>query len=52
MHGLNGLMYGNLPGFTVCQGDTIAWHVIGLGTEVDIHTAYFQGQTVKMTAFI
>ena len=45
MHGINGYLYANLPGLEMCLGDTISWHVIGLGNEVDMHTAYFYGNT-------
>lgn len=45
MHGINGFLYANLPGLEMCLGDTISWHVIGLGNEVDMHTAYFYGNT-------
>ncbi|MEQ2308560.1 hypothetical protein AMECASPLE_029392, partial [Ameca splendens] len=33
MHGINGFLYGNLPGLTMCQGNKIHWHLIGLGNE-------------------
>ncbi|KAJ7356217.1 hypothetical protein OS493_025970 [Desmophyllum pertusum] len=45
MHGINGYMYANLPGLDMCLGDKVSWHMIGLGNEVDIHTAYFYGNT-------
>lgn len=45
MHGVNGYLYANLPGLQMCLGDKISWHVIGLGNEVDMHTAYFYGNT-------
>uniref|UniRef100_A0A8C2F3X6 ferroxidase n=1 Tax=Cyprinus carpio TaxID=7962 RepID=A0A8C2F3X6_CYPCA len=43
MHSLNGYMYGNLKGFTMCKGDKVSWHLSGLGSEVDIHGLYFEG---------
>ena len=45
MHGVNGYLYANLPGLKMCLGEKISWHVIGLGNEVDMHTAYFYGNT-------
>ncbi|XP_061103932.1 ferroxidase HEPHL1-like [Conger conger] len=47
MHGVNGLMYGNLQGLDLCLGDRVSWHVFGLGTEGDIHGIYFQGNTFQ-----
>ncbi|KAK2823516.1 hypothetical protein Q7C36_020116 [Tachysurus vachellii] len=38
-------MYGNLPGLEVCDGDRVRWHVLGLGTDLDMHGVYFQGNT-------
>nr|XP_020637515.1 ceruloplasmin [Pogona vitticeps] len=45
MHSMNGYMYGNLKGFKMCAGDTVSWHLIGLGSEVDIHGIHFSGNT-------
>ena len=45
MHGVNGYLYANLPGLQMCLGEKISWHVIGFGNEVDMHTAYFYGNT-------
>uniref|UniRef100_UPI003AAA7087 ceruloplasmin n=1 Tax=Centroberyx gerrardi TaxID=166262 RepID=UPI003AAA7087 len=44
MHGINGFLYGNLPGLSMCQGNKIQWHLIGLGNEVDMHSVHFHGQ--------
>lgn len=43
MHAVNGFMYGNLPGLDLCNGEHVVWHTLGLGTELDIHGIYFQG---------
>ncbi|XP_030056055.1 ferroxidase HEPHL1 isoform X1 [Microcaecilia unicolor] len=48
MHAVNGFMYGNLPGLEMCQNDRVSWHMIGLGTEVDLHGIYFQGNTIQL----
>jgi FtsP/CotA-like multicopper oxidase with cupredoxin domain len=45
-HGINGLLYGNLDGFTMRRGERVRWYVIGLGNEDDIHTAHWHGNTV------
>ncbi|GCC38702.1 hypothetical protein chiPu_0017218 [Chiloscyllium punctatum] len=45
MHSINGYMYGNQPGLEMCKGNTVSWHMFGLGSEVDIHGIYFQGNT-------
>lgn len=38
MHAINGYFYGNLPGLDMCLGDSVTWHLAGIGNEVDIHT--------------
>ena len=45
-HAINGFIFGNLQGLEVEQGDRVRWYLIGLGTEVDMHTAHWHGQTV------
>ncbi|XP_059207832.1 ferroxidase HEPHL1 [Centropristis striata] len=47
MHAVNGRMYGNLQGLEMCAGDRVVWYTFGLGTEVDIHGVYFEGNTFK-----
>ena len=37
MKSINGYIYGNLPGLSMCQGDTVSWHIIGMGTWSDVH---------------
>ncbi|KAG7280767.1 hypothetical protein CRUP_037697 [Coryphaenoides rupestris] len=44
MHSINGYVYGNLPGLSMCQGNKVHWHLFGLGNEVDIHSVHFHGQ--------
>ncbi|XP_033124936.1 hephaestin-like protein [Anneissia japonica] len=46
--GINGYIYGNLPGLEMDQGDEIEWHILGMGTESDIHTAYFHGNMLEV----
>ena len=40
-HAINGYFYGNLPGLEICLGDSVKWHLAGIGNEVDIHTGEF-----------
>lgn len=40
-------MYGNLLGLDLCNGEHVMWHILGLGTEVDIHGVYFEGNTFR-----
>lgn len=46
MTAINGYMYGNLPGIELCQHRAVAWHLFGMGNEVDIHSAFFHGNTL------
>ncbi|KAM4047114.1 ferroxidase HEPHL1 [Anomaloglossus baeobatrachus] len=48
MHAINGFMFGDLPGLQMCRGDNVSWHLLGLGTEIDIHGIYFQGNTLSL----
>jgi len=45
-HAMNGYIFGNGPEYTVKMGDRVRWYLIGMGTEVDLHTAHWHGQTV------
>lgn len=46
MHAMNGYIFGNLKGIEVTEGEKVRWHLIGMGSEVDIHTAHWHGKTV------
>lgn len=46
MHAINGYVYGNLPGLTTRVGERVRWHVMGLGTEIDVHSPHWHGETV------
>ncbi|XP_028260436.1 ceruloplasmin [Parambassis ranga] len=48
MHGINGFLYGNLPGLSMCQGNKIHWHLMALGNEVDMHSIHFHGQILTV----
>jgi FtsP/CotA-like multicopper oxidase with cupredoxin domain len=49
MHAINGYVFGNLPGLTMKVGEHVRWYVIGMGTEVDLHTPHWHGQTLTMS---
>jgi hephaestin len=46
MHGINGFVYGSLPGLTTKQGEKVRWYLMGMGTEVDLHTPHWHGNVV------
>jgi hypothetical protein len=41
-------MYGNQPGLSMCKNDRVSWHLIGMGTDTDMHGVYFQGNTIHL----
>lgn len=45
-HAINGYIFGNLPGLVVTKNQKVRWYLLAMGTEVDIHTAHWHGQTV------
>lgn len=45
MHMINGYLFANLPGLDMVEGDKVRWHLISLGTEVDLHTPHWHGHT-------
>jgi hephaestin len=53
MHNINGYVYGNQPlgeqageGMTVRRGQHVRWYLMSMGTEVDLHTPHWHGNTV------
>jgi manganese oxidase len=42
-HTLNGLVFGNLPGLEMNEGERVRWYLFGLGSENDFHTAHWHG---------
>jgi FtsP/CotA-like multicopper oxidase with cupredoxin domain len=48
MHSINGYVYGNLPlsSLTMRMGERVRWYLLGMGTEVDLHTPHWHGNTV------
>mmetsp|Transcript_13022 Transcript_13022/g.21321 ORF Transcript_13022/g.21321 Transcript_13022/m.21321 type:complete len:1121 (+) Transcript_13022:111-3473(+) len=45
-YSINGYMFGTMPGLAFKQGDRVRWHVVGMGTEMDIHSPAWEGHTV------
>ena len=50
MHSVNGYLYGNLPveAMTAHKGERVRWYVMAQGTEVDLHTPHWHGNTVVL----
>uniref|UniRef100_A0A803SNH6 ferroxidase n=1 Tax=Anolis carolinensis TaxID=28377 RepID=A0A803SNH6_ANOCA len=48
MHAINGFAFGSLPELSMCAGDHVSWHLFGMGSERDVHTAFFHGQTLVL----
>jgi FtsP/CotA-like multicopper oxidase with cupredoxin domain len=46
MHGMNGLVYGNNQGYDMRKGERVRWYIIGMGTEVDLHSPHWHGATL------
>jgi FtsP/CotA-like multicopper oxidase with cupredoxin domain len=49
MHSINGFVFGNLndaKGLTMKRGERVRWYVLGMGTEVDLHSPHWHGQTL------
>ncbi|XP_014771914.1 hephaestin-like protein [Octopus bimaculoides] len=44
-HAINGFLFGALKGLNMVKQDKVYWFLIGLGTEVDIHSVHFHGNT-------
>lgn len=43
---LNGLVYGNLRGLEMNEGERVRWYLFALGSERDFHTAHWHGLRV------
>ena len=47
MHAINGYVYCNGPTLQLEQGEKLRLVVMGFGSEVDMHSAVFSGQSVS-----
>lgn len=45
MHAINGKLYANLRGLTMYQGERVAWYMLGMGQDVDLHTIHFHAES-------
>ena len=45
-HVINGYLYGNGPTIVLRKGERVRWYTMGMGTEVDLHTPHWHGNTV------
>ena len=45
MHGVNGMLFNNLPGLTMTSYERVRWYIFGMGSDFDIHTVHLHGQT-------
>jgi FtsP/CotA-like multicopper oxidase with cupredoxin domain len=48
MHAINGYVYGNGPGFQARTGERVRWYLMGMGSEVDLHTPHWHGATATV----
>ncbi len=48
MHSINGYVFGNEPLITMHKGERVRWYVMSMGTEVDLHTPHWHGNTVTV----
>ncbi len=46
MHSINGYVYGSMPMPQMRIGERVRWYMMTLGTEVDLHTPHWHGNTV------
>jgi hephaestin len=45
MHSINGYLYGGGPVVTMHRGERVRWYLMSMGTEVDLHTPHWHGNT-------
>jgi hephaestin len=47
-HSINGYLYGNFPLSTITmkKGERVRWYLFAMGTEVDLHTPHWHGNTL------
>jgi FtsP/CotA-like multicopper oxidase with cupredoxin domain len=51
-HAINGFLWDNFPevggshAMTMLAGERVRWYMLGMGTEVDLHTPHWHGQTL------
>lgn len=45
-HAINGYLFGNMPMMTMKKGQRVRWYLLAMGSEMDLHTAHWHGNTV------
>ncbi|MDD5033422.1 MAG: multicopper oxidase domain-containing protein [Methylococcaceae bacterium] len=45
-HAMNGYIYDNIPGLKMKVGENVRWYQLALGTEADLHTPHWHGNTL------
>jgi FtsP/CotA-like multicopper oxidase with cupredoxin domain len=45
-HSINGYIMGNMPMPVVKMGERVRWYMLALGTETDLHTPHWHGNTM------
>ncbi len=45
-HTINGFIFANMPLMTMKQGERVRWYLLGMGSETDLHTAHWHGNSV------
>jgi FtsP/CotA-like multicopper oxidase with cupredoxin domain len=45
-HTMNGFVFGNMPTPVMTVGERVRWYTVALGTEVDLHTPHWHGNTL------
>nr|XP_055194400.1 hephaestin isoform X5 [Nyctereutes procyonoides] len=45
MHAINGKLYSNLRGLTMYQGERVAWYMLAMGQDIDLHTVHFHAES-------
>jgi FtsP/CotA-like multicopper oxidase with cupredoxin domain len=48
-HTINGFLFGSMPMPTMKVGEHVRWYLFGLGTEADLHTPHWHGNTVTIS---
>lgn len=48
---INGQMYSNLNGLNMEVGDKVYWYLMGMGTDVDIHSVHWHGHSAEYKVF-
>jgi hephaestin len=47
-HAINGEIFANLPSLDLVKGQSVRWYLMGMGTEVDLHTPHWHGNVVTV----